>query len=382
MSNLKNYQFTVGVEANAYYKNSAGTGVYIRSLVSVWQKNNPDVQLLLYAHNRPSQMDLGKKKNVLKRILNGFRDIFWMQIILPIKLIRDRVDVLFCPAFLGPVFSPCPKVINILDLSFIRYPQVIDRLYRFFLKCQLPLVISNANVILGISELSKKEIVELFKISPEKVKVTYLACGPEYKVIEDPQQIENIKKKYSLPEKFIIHVGTLEPRKNIPNLISAFGILKKNNLFEHKLAIVGGRGWYYEKIFEKVTELKLEKEVIFTGFVPEKDLPLLYNAADVFVFPSIYEAFSMPILEAMACGCPVICSRAASLPEIGGEAAVYFNPQNPEEIAAAILKVVSNENLKKELSLKGLAQAQKFSWEKAAAETLKVLIEAAGEEKK
>ena len=361
----------IGVEANTYYKNLAGSGVYARNIINIWRKEGKEI--LLFASRRQSNMDLAKKKNIFIRLLNGIKDILWMQIILPIKLKKNKVDVFFCPAFISPIFSTCPVVVTLLDMCFLRYAWTCDKLYNSYLKLLLHFTKKRICMIVTISDFSKKEINELLKVHQEKIKVIYLGCGKEFRIINELEKIKNVKNKYGINQRFILNVGTLEPRKNITTLILAFDTLKKKKLIEHKLVLCGGKGWYYDDIFRKIEDLRLNKEVIFTGYVPENDLPFLYNAADVFVYPSLYEGFGLPVLEAMSCGCPVVTSNVSSIPEVVGNAGILVNPSSFEELAQAILKVVKDRELREDLVKKGLKRAKIFSWEKAAKETFIVL---------
>lgn len=364
----------IGIEATAYYKNIAGSGVYARNIINIWKKKEGNKNtIFLFSSKRPSEIDLGKKKNIFARLINGIKDILWMQIVLPIKLKKNNVDILFCPTFLGPIFSHCPTIVTILDMSFIRYPQTLDRLFLFYVKILLPLIKKRANVILTISEFSKMEIIKLLKVPKEKIKVIYGGCDEKFNVISDEVGINKVKNKYKLSQKFILNVGTLEPRKNITSLIAAFNELKKKQLIDHKLVLCGPKGWHYKDIFKKIKELKLENEIIFLGFIPEEDLPFLYNVAQVFVYPSLYEGFGLPVLEAMSCGCPVITSNVSSLPEIVGNSAILVDSLNTEELEQAILKVIKNKDLRKDLIKKGIERSKMFSWEKAAEDAFAIL---------
>ena len=364
----------IGIEASAYYKNIAGTGVCLRNIVNTWEEDLGNEYLLfLFSSKRPSVLDLHQKRNVLFRIINGMKEVFWMQVILPLQLKRNRIDILFSPSFLTPIFSRCPNVVTFLDMSFIRYPENVDKLFLFHMRTLLPMIKKKANAILTISEFSKEEIVERLKVPEEKVHVVRLACDDRYQVIDDKNQILRISEKYGLSDPFILNVGTLEPRKNITTLISAFGNLKRRNLIDKKLVLCGPRGWYYKSIFEKIEELKLEKDVILLGYVPDEDLPSLYNAAHMFVYPSYYEGFGLPVLEAMSCGCPVITSNTSALPELVGNAGILIDPTQTEELEHAILRLNNEDDLRKNLGQRGLEQAKLFSRRETAKKTLAIL---------
>jgi len=365
----------IGVEASSYYKNIAGTGVYIRSIVEILLRKKENKEIILFSNGRQSGLDLAKKRNMFKRLFNALKDIIWVQIGLPYNLIKNNIDILFCPAYIAPVLSPRPTVVTIHDASFLRYPNTCDKLFRLYLKILLPFIKRRADVILTDSFFSKNEIVELLKISPEKVQVVYCGCNKNFRIIDDIIEIDRMRLKYNLPKNFILHVGTLEPRKNITTLVLAFNLLKKKELIEHKLIICGNRGWYYDDIYNKVRELKLEKEVVFTGYIPNEDLPFLYNMADVFVLPSLYEGFGLPVLEAMACGCPVVSSNTSSIPEVVGDAGILVDPYNIDEIANGILKIIKDEELRNDLIKRGVEQSKMFSWENTAKQILDIFEE-------
>lgn len=214
------------------------------------------------------------------------------------------------------------------------------------------------------------DIIRYFKIPENKIKVIYLGVDEDYKPLSETE-IRKVRQKYHLNYPFILYVGSLISHKNIPTLIKAFYKLKKYGL-PHKLVITGKRGWKYKNIFEIISKLNLQKDVVFTGYVQREDLPALYNAADLFVYPSLYEGFGLPPLEAMACGTPVITSNTSSLPEVVGNAGIMVDPYDIDGLAKAMYEVLTNEGLRAELRKRGLERAKMFSWKKTAEETLNV----------
>ena len=363
----------IAVEANTYYKNFAGSGVYARNIINIWKTEKGKDQFFLFANKRLSEMDLSKKTNRCVRIINGLLGMLWMQVVFPLKLLFFKADILFCSGSIAPIFSPCPVVLTIFDMSFMRYPKTCDFMFRVYLKVLMRFLKYRVAKVITISKFSKSEIVELLNIPESKITVTYLGSSRIFKTIHSEEKIKEIKKSYSASENFILNIGTLEPRKNVISLIEAFSILKEKYGLIHKLVIGGKRGWYYDTIFEKVKELGFGNEVVFTDYIPENVLPLLYNAADLFVYPSLYEGFGLPILEAMACGCPVITSNSSSLPEVVGDAAILVNPLSVDELAQAMLKVLKDNELRSKMVEKGLQRAKMFTWEKTADEILTVL---------
>lgn len=289
----------------------------------------------------------------------------WTQIGLPLALYfhRPRPGVFFTPGHYAPRWSPCPTVISIMDLSYICFPVMFRRGDLWQLRRWTAYSVKKAKAILTISEFSKNAIIKYYHINENKIVVTY--PGVKKLIVKN----KNLLKKYSVDSDYILYVGSLQPRKNLLRLIEAYNILL-SQYPDIKLVIVGKKGWLYEDIFKKVRELKLERKVIFTGYVPDEDLPAFYQNAQCFVLVSLYEGFGLPVLEAMNYGCPVVASNVSSLPEVVGQAGVLVNPENVEEIAQGIKEAIKK---RKTLVARGLKQAKKFSWEKCARETLGVL---------
>jgi len=290
---------------------------------------------------------------------------------LPLKLRKLNLDIVHemsqIPPFL--IDFECGKLVTIHDLSAILYPETFDRLTVIFHRYILPQTLKKTDIVITDSYNSKKDIVKLLDFPEEKVEVVYLGVDEIFKPIEVS---ENFLKKYNIVGPYILYVGTLEPRKNVPTLLKAFYKLKKKYNIPHNLVIIGKIGWKYQEIFRILKELKLQKYVILTGYVPRVDLPKFYSSADIFVYPSIYEGFGLPPLEAMACGCPVVTTNVSSLPEVVGDAGIMVSPYDVEMLATAIYNVLTDDSLRKTLSIKGLNRAKKFSWKKTAEKTLEI----------
>ncbi|HEX8932392.1 MAG TPA: glycosyltransferase family 1 protein, partial [Patescibacteria group bacterium] len=242
--------------------------------------------------------------------------------------------------------------------------------------------VAKAAKVLTISNSSRDDIIKEYNLSQDKVVVTHLGIKESVTLTPHIYSMNELKAKYNLSDNFILFVGTLQPRKNLLRLIEAFAKVLKSKDESHQLknlqlVIVGRRGWLYEEILKAPEELDIAEQVKFLENVTDEELPLFYKNARCFVLPSLYEGFGLPVLEAMKQGCPVITSNISSLPEAGGEACLYVDPENIDDIAQKITKLVGNDKLRKELIEKGKAQVKKFSWEKTAKETLKVLEEVA-----
>ncbi|MGQ9626424.1 MAG: glycosyltransferase family 4 protein [Anaerolineae bacterium] len=301
--------------------------------------------------------------------------ILWEQAIQPFLLKSAEVELLHSLAFVSPAFSPCPSVVTIYDLSFLLYPQRFRLPNRLYLSLFTRLSARRARRVIAISESTKRDIVRLLGISEQKVAVIYPgldgACRPL-----PPEDVAAFRARRGLPERFIFFLGTLEPRKNVPNLVRAYALLRQKGSKGVRLVIAGARGWMYEDIFATVEALGLGEEVVFPGYIPQEELPFWYNAAEVFVYPSLYEGFGMPVLEAMACGTPAIVADASSLPEVVGGAGLKVPPLDAESLAEAMRLVLSDGDLRQNLSLRGLEKAACFSWREVACQTLEVYRQA------
>ncbi|MDQ5954196.1 MAG: hypothetical protein QG583_124, partial [Patescibacteria group bacterium] len=268
-------------------------------------------------------------------------------------------------------FTQVPRVISIMDLAFFHFADYFTKKDLAQLHSWTKYSVIKAKKIITISEATKSDIIKFYKVSGEKIHVIYPGIKPSL-LSNSHMSNDDVKKKYAIDSKFILFVGTLQPRKNIARLIEAFSLLNDK---EVKLVIVGKKGWKYEEILEAPKKFGCEEKVVFLNFVPEEDLQVLYKNAELFAFPSLYEGFGLPVLEAMKFNCPVLTSNVSSLPEAGGDAAHYCNPESTESIKEGIEKILEDRKYRVNLIEKGKENIKKFSWEKAAKETLAVLTE-------
>lgn len=300
------------------------------------------------------------------------RRFLWQQIRLPLGLLALGIDVFHSFTFSVPLVRPCKAVTTIHDLSFMIFPQYADPAVRSYLGRMVPLAARHSDKIIAISENTKKDIVKVLGVSPDKVAVTLCGVDPRFAPIRDEGMLSAFRRRDGLPDRMILFVGTLEPRKNVTALVRAFGLAKRSKNLEHKLVLAGRKGPDYPQVVAAVDELGLKDDVVFLDYFSDRDLPLLYSAADAFVYCSLYEGFGLPPLEAMACGTPVIASNNSSLPEVVGEAGVLVDPHSTEEMSGAIGRVLSDPDLRSRLSAKGFERARLFSWESTARQTLEV----------
>jgi glycosyltransferase involved in cell wall biosynthesis len=300
--------------------------------------------------------------------------IFWEQTVQPLQLLKEGMDLFHSLAFVQPVLLPCPGIVTIYDLSFILFPEYLHPMRRLYLRWGTGYSVRRAQRIIAISSSTKRDIVELLGITEGKVDVVPCGVDEDFQPLED-QVLADFRRKRHLPGQMILFVGTIEPRKNLIALLRGYALLRER--VQPPLLVIGGaQGWYHQEVFSAVEKLGLREDVIFPGYIPREELPHWYNAADLFIYPSLYEGFGLPPLEAMACGTPVITSNLSSLPEVVGEAGILVNPDSVEEIAEAMHRVLTDNNLQAEMSGKGLNRAREFSWKKAAQGTVKAYEQA------
>lgn len=288
---------------------------------------------------------------------------------------KNKIDVFFSPTHYLPFYTGKPSVISIMDVSYLHFQNLFKKKDLYQLKLWGGYSLRKSDKIITISESSKNDIIKAYGVSEKKVAVVYPGIKKGSSIEYSVLSMDKLMEKYGIKGNYILFVGTLQPRKNIEKLIEALAITKNKKL---ELVIVGKKGWMYEAILDAPNKYEVSDRVKFMDNIGDEDLPLFYKNAVCFVLPSLYEGFGLPILEAMQYGCPVLASNVSSLPEAGGDAAIYFDPQNSEDIAEKIDKVASDEKLRKEMIQKGHEQVKKFSWEKTARETLSVLENLAG----
>lgn len=297
--------------------------------------------------------------------------ILWEQVVQPVALRRLRPDLLHALAFVAPLITPCPFIITVYDLSFLRYPAAFRPVNRWYLQQFTAWSVNRAEAVIAISESTRQDVINLLGKPATQVHTVYCGADENFRPLPSAE-IAAFKTRLGLPETFLLFVGTLEPRKNVEGLIRAYAIWRQQDPAAPPLVIAGGQGWYYQEIFALVETLNLQSHVHFPGYVPQNDLPLWYNAATMFVYPSHFEGFGLPVLEAMACGTPVITSTTSSLPEVAGEAGLLVNPAEPAALAEACQRVMAEADLRAEMRQQGLSRAAQFQWPKAAQETIEV----------
>ena len=300
---------------------------------------------------------------------------FWTQLGLPraLLLAKRKPNVFFSITHYAPRFCPCPTVVSIMDLAFIFYPETFKKRDLYQLKSWTQYSVKKASKVIGISQSTKDDIIKQYSLSSKKVEVVYPGIKEPNKENKE-NSMKELEKKYDIHGRYILFVGTLQPRKNIVKLIKAFKIVSAK-FGDLGLVIIGKKGWMYEDILEAPKKEEIEGKVKFLDFVEDADLPSFYKNAECFVLPSLYEGFGLPVVEAMQYGCPVLTSNVSSLPEAGGDAALYFDPYDEKDIASKIEEVLSDNLLREKMKSKGFEQVKKFNWEKSARQVLDILEE-------
>jgi len=269
-----------------------------------------------------------------------------------------------------------PTVLTVHDLIWHLFPQHHKRLNRWFLDAAMPLFCRRATHIIAISQCSKHDLVRFYGVPERKITVVPEAAAPRFRPAP-PEQVTAVRARYGLPARYAVTVGTIEPRKNLVRLADVVARLRAGappsaGGTDVRLVVVGAPGWLYDETLARLAQPDVADAIVRPGFVPDEDLPAVYAGAHLCVQPSLYEGFGLPVLEAMACGTPVVCARASSLPEVGGDAARYFDPRDADDMARIIAAVWDDAGLRAEMRAAGLAQAARFSWDRAAAETMAV----------
>jgi len=368
----------IAIDATIIRKEITGTGFYITNLINGLIKidnlNNyyifGDEQYL----RKYIKIDKDNFKVVHKRFKNRIIRVLWEYFIFPFKLKKLKIDILHSPNYITPLLKLGFKIIlTIHDLTFLLFPEKYTITKRWLFGKMIPISIKMSDKIVAVSKNTKKDILKFFNISDDKILVTYESYPDYYNYSIDRSRAKDILKKYGIERNFILYVGMIEPRKNIISLLKAFVELDKD--LELDLVIVGKKGWYFkeiEKYMENTVNLRLKNKIIFTGYIPEHELKYFYRLALMFVYPTLYEGFGLPPLQAMACGTPVITSNISSLPEVVGNAAIKINPDDLGELKNSIKCLYKNEEKRGELIKKGLENAKKFSLENVALNVLSV----------
>lgn len=352
----------IAIDAQTTLGQKTGFGFYVKNLVEALVKVDPKNEHILIKPRSEKDFPTWKR-------------FWWDQITFPNQAKKAKVDLLHQPCFSAPLFYSGKVIVTCHDLISVFFPENLPLASRLFYSRWMPYCYRKATLIIADSEHTKKDLMSLLGIPEEKIRVVHLAVSSDFKPVKNPVRLARVRAKYKTTKKYLLHVGTLEPRKNLEFLVRAFALAVREGI-EENLVITGKKGWYYDGLFQLVEKLNLSKRVIFTGYVEEKDLPALYSGATAFLFPSLYEGFGLPPLEAMASGVPIISSSTSSLPEVIGRAGILLPPKDEMVWAKNILKIIKDKGLANTLKALGIRQAKQFTWENTARKTVEVYNEA------
>jgi glycosyltransferase involved in cell wall biosynthesis len=366
----------IGIDARAakWYRGT-GIGTYTYQLAkNVCQLDKLNDYLLFFPDENLTDFEIEENVDI-KNITDLKKENFWEEIDIPNLLSNTGIDIYLVPQNgIGlPLEKTCPFVITLHDVIPYRMEETVGPQYLKIFKNQVPEIIKRCDAIITVSEFSKKDIIDTFDFPKDKIFTTHLAAEDIYFPRNKIKCREFINFKYNINDRFILYVGGFSPRKNIKGLIKAFSMIKSSLPTSCKLVILGKRGRSYYEYRDYAISLNLKDDVIFTGYVPVNELPVFYNAAEIFCYPSFYEGFGLPPIEAMACGTPTIASNTTSIPEILEDAAIYIDPFSSSDIGEKLFDLLGNEDLKYSMYYKGLEQSNKYSWKKTGLETIEIL---------
>ena len=364
----------IGIDAHSVGTKLAGNESYAVNLIEALAQIDSANDYTIYVTTKEAHSRFHNRwSNFKVRSTLPHTPLIRIPLTLSAELRKNPVDVLHVQ-FTAPPFCPCPVVVSIHDLSFEHLPETFKRRSRMQLRLTVRHSARRANRILSISEHGRRDLIETYGISADRIEVTPLAAADHFRPVTDKSELQRVRHIYEIHGEYILAVGSIQPRKNLARLIKAYASLRGNGSADKlpKLVLVGKCAWLYDETLRTLDQTGMKDAVVLTGYVPEADLPALYSSALCFVYPSYFEGFGLPPLEAMKCGAPVIVGNRTSLPEVVGDAALQVDPFDVDAIAAGIRRLLNDSSLRTELIRKGLERASVFSWRETARKTLKV----------
>lgn len=365
----------IGFDATAALTQGGGIGRYTRELIHALVDEAPNFSYKLFSARPPAVMPvdnpLPHRANVINRPAPFeehwlYRIWYRLRLPLPVQAFTGPIDLFHSPDFvLPPVRGHIPTILTVHDLSFVHYPTTFPSRLVDYLNRVVPWSVSRAGHVLADSSSTRRDLQEIWRVPSDKITVLYSGVNERFKPVTDPYELEAVRARHKLSAPYVLAVGTVQPRKNYEFLVRAFRLVAERH--PHQLIIAGGKGWLDEDLPLEIVRQGLQDRVRLAGFVDDADLPALYTMAELLVFPSLYEGFGLPLLEAMACGTPVISSNASSLPEVAqGDSAILLPPDDESAWTAAMLDLISDVDLRSRLAAAGYRQSAQFSWRAAA----------------
>jgi glycosyltransferase involved in cell wall biosynthesis len=358
------------LSAQAGYR-SAGINGYIFNLLNALPEADPSFTYTVFT-GQQAQPPEHKRMTTRRAAWATGRPthrILWEQAIQPAALRQVQPDLLHALAFVSPVVSRIPTVVTVYDLSFVHYPEVLPAARRLYLRLLTRYSCRRARRVIAISHSTARDIAHTFGIQQDRIDIAAPGVGPQFRPLS-AEQVTTFRLQNGLPDRFLLFVGTLEPRKNLAMLLQAYAALPAADRAAVHLVLAGGKGWMFEDIFQTVEAYNLRDTVHIPGYIPAEALPLWYNAADVFVYPSLFEGFGLPVVEAMACGTPVLVSNVSSLPEAAGNSGYCLPPDNDSAWTDALYTAIHDPDWRRQAGQSGLEHAARFTWENTAIQTV------------
>jgi glycosyltransferase involved in cell wall biosynthesis len=364
----------IGIDARKLH--DFGIGTYIRNLVRQLARLDRQTEFVLLCRPEdvPALSSLGGNLRPVAETSNNYSII--EQIRIPLALKREGVTLFHAPHYVLPPLVPCRSVVTIHDCIHLMFPQYLpNRLALGYARASIVAAARRATRVLTVSESSKRDILRFVDIKPEKIDVIYNAYDERFTVEPREEDVDRVRERYQLHDQFVLYAGNVKPHKNLERLIEAFHLVRRRGLDHLKLVLIGDEISRYASLRRAVHRHQLHKYVRFLGYLPEETLAVMYRLAGVFVFPSLYEGFGLPPLEAMASGTPVVTSNVSSLPEVAGDAAVLVDPYDPRAIADGIYQVLTDDRFRRDLRARGAARARQFSWEQSVQRVREIYME-------
>lgn len=363
----------IGIDATPLPTQPVGAGVYMIEIIRALAAEAGDI--VVFAHPQGRRLIEAEPIHGVSWVEvpnhgTGQR-LAWEQAALPGLARQQKLDLLHSLHYTRPRRLPCASVVTFHDMTFFLYPNLHTRLKRIFFPGMMRLSARSADAIIAVSESTRRDAMRILNVPADRIHTIHSGISPLFRPLADRTALESCRLRYNLPEAFILYVGTVEPRKNLPLLIRAYAALAQT-IAAPQLVIVGRNGWMYEEVYHLVKALQLGERIRFTGYIPGEDLPIVYNLAQIFVYPSLYEGFGFPPLEAMACGTPVITTAVSAMEEGVGDAGLLTPPGDETGLTLAMRRLLEDPDLRRSLSEQGWRRAAQFTWPQAARATLNV----------
>ena len=358
----------IGIMLRAYDR-PGGIGIYSRNIVKYLVNIDHENQYTLFYNNEKHIGTYNNLLNVSEVYVHETNPLIWDQILIPRLIKKMNIDLIFNTKFTVPVFTKAKKIMALHGASWFVHPEIYKKFDLFYVRRTMKIYCKRANFLISNSNLTTDDHHNILKVPREKLKTVYFGIAKEFHLIEDKKILDTIKEKYSLPQRFILTVTSYDPGKNFGVLLDAFAETRKEE--DVHLVVVGKNCYKYGEDFDLKSK-NLEQFIHFTGWIEHTELPAFYNLAEVYLFPSIFETFGIPLLESMACGCPVVASNTGALPELADGVAMLVAPKETKEITKSLLIFLQNSSVYEQYKRRGIEHAKKFTWEKTALQTLEI----------